>query len=72
MKKAIVIGATSEIGKGLAELLARDGYTVGITGRRAELLIDVKQRNPDITLLKRKNGSLISQSVGVRQQQLFG
>jgi len=38
MKKAIVIGATSGIGKGLAKLLADNNYRVGITKRRAELL----------------------------------
>jgi NADP-dependent 3-hydroxy acid dehydrogenase YdfG len=38
MKKAIVIGATSGIGEELAKLLADNGYKVGITGRRTELL----------------------------------
>jgi len=47
MKKAIVIGATSGIGKRLAEILAKDGYKVGITGRRTELLLDLQRQNPD-------------------------
>ncbi|MGL5913151.1 MAG: SDR family NAD(P)-dependent oxidoreductase [Bacteroidales bacterium] len=34
MKKAIVIGATSGIGKGLAQSLMGCGYKVGVTGRR--------------------------------------
>jgi short-subunit dehydrogenase len=34
MKKAIIIGATSGIGKELAKLLTENGYLVGITGRR--------------------------------------
>ena len=34
MKKVIIIGATSGIGKGLAERFLREGNTVGITGRR--------------------------------------
>ena len=38
MKKAIVIGATSGIGKELAKILSQDGYAVGITGRRTHLL----------------------------------
>lgn len=39
MKKAIVVGATSGIGRKLAEILADNGYMVGITGRRGELLM---------------------------------
>ena len=46
MKKAIVIGATSGIGRQLAILLADDGHTVGITGRREELLNELKETNP--------------------------
>ena len=38
MKKAIIIGATSGIGKGLSKLLVAEGFKVGITGRRTELL----------------------------------
>jgi len=47
MKKAIIIGATSGIGKGLAKLLVDRGYKVGITGRRTELLDDLKHENPN-------------------------
>jgi short-subunit dehydrogenase len=42
MKKAIVIGATSGIGKGLAKVLVENDYIVGITGRRTELLENLK------------------------------
>jgi short-subunit dehydrogenase len=47
MKKAIVVGATSGIGRELALLLMADGYRVGITGRRVELLETLKAKNPD-------------------------
>jgi short-subunit dehydrogenase len=52
MKKAIIIGATSGIGKGLAELLTENGYLVGITGRRTELLFQIKKENPSSYLIK--------------------
>jgi short-subunit dehydrogenase len=47
MKKAIVIGATSGIGKELAKVLADNNYLVGVTGRRTELLENLKREKPD-------------------------
>jgi short-subunit dehydrogenase len=47
MKKAIIIGATSGIGKGLAKLLADNNYKIGLTGRRVELLNELKNENPN-------------------------
>lgn len=44
-KNAIIIGATSGIGKALAELLIGNGYRVGITGRRSELLDEFAQKH---------------------------
>jgi short-subunit dehydrogenase len=52
MKKAIIIGATSGIGKGLAEVLVENGYIVGITGRRTELLEKLKSKNPNSYIIK--------------------
>ncbi|MDN3580458.1 SDR family NAD(P)-dependent oxidoreductase [Mucilaginibacter flavus] len=46
MKKAIVVGATSGIGRQLAILLADNNYHVGITGRRAELLAELQELKP--------------------------
>jgi short-subunit dehydrogenase len=42
MKKAIIIGATSGIGKSLTEKLVGEGYVVGITGRREEILQSIQ------------------------------
>src|SRR5665213_1128090 len=47
MKKAIIIGASSGIGKGLAKILAANNYVVGISGRRIELLEELKSQNPN-------------------------
>ena len=44
MKKAIIIGATSGIGKGLAKLLPDNNHKIGLTGRRVELLNELKTR----------------------------
>jgi short-subunit dehydrogenase len=52
MKKAIIIGATSGIGKELSELFAASNYKVGITGRRKELLLELSDENPDAYLTK--------------------
>jgi len=48
MKKAIVVGATSGIGRQLAVILSQNNYKVGITGRRLELLEELKATNPDV------------------------
>jgi short-subunit dehydrogenase len=45
--KVIIIGATSGIGRKIAELYAERGYKVGITGRRAELLVEIKNQFPE-------------------------
>ena len=47
MKTAVVIGASSGMGRELARLLVEDGYKVAITGRRRELLEELQSRNPE-------------------------
>lgn len=42
MKRAIIIGATSGIGKALTEILLQDGYMVWVTGRRERLLESIQ------------------------------
>ncbi|MCE5315932.1 MAG: SDR family NAD(P)-dependent oxidoreductase, partial [Parachlamydia sp.] len=52
MKKAIVIGASSGIGRELAKILAREGYEVGLAARRTALLSTLQQEIPSKTYLK--------------------
>jgi short-subunit dehydrogenase len=52
MKKAIIIGATSGIGQGLAKVLVENDYIVGITGRRTELLEKLKLKSPNKYFIK--------------------
>ena len=42
MKKAIIIGASSGIGRDLAKILVSHEYIVGVTGRRTELLTELQ------------------------------
>lgn len=52
-KKAIVIGATSGIGRELAKILSRNDYIVGLVGRRVELLSELQKEIPTKTYIKR-------------------
>jgi short-subunit dehydrogenase len=60
MKKAIIIGATSGIGKSLAELLLREGYEVGVTGRREELFQSIKTQGTSRIFFKKMDVQDIS------------
>lgn len=46
-RKAIVIGGTSGIGRAVAHEMASAGWTIGISGRRQELLDSFKAEHPD-------------------------
>ena len=52
MKKAIVMGATSGIGLEVARLLARQGYAVGIAGRRADRLAEAVNAEANIVVYR--------------------
>jgi len=43
MKKAVIIGATSGIGRALAQLMLKKGYIVGGCGRRSDVLQRMKE-----------------------------
>ncbi len=45
-KKILIIGASSGIGKRIAQLYVQKGYKVGITGRRIELLKEMQLQFP--------------------------
>jgi len=46
VKKVIIVGATSGIGRELARVFVAKGYQVGVAGRRSELLAEIKEENP--------------------------
>lgn len=47
MQKAIIIGASSGIGRELARVLHQNDYIVGLAGRRVELLSELQREIPD-------------------------
>lgn len=53
MKKVIIIGATSGIGKSLTKLYLRRGYDVGLVGRRIGLLEEFQKQYPNNTFIKK-------------------
>ena len=44
-KKAIVVGATSGIGKAVVAELSKLGWEIGIAGRRQGLLQEIQRKN---------------------------
>ena len=52
MKKVIIVGASSGIGKELAKLLVKNNYKVGVTGRKTKLLDELKKTNSNSFLIK--------------------
>ena len=52
MKKAIVIGSSSGVGRELAILLSKNGYRVGITGRRKKKLEEIQKTNTDAFIVQ--------------------
>src|SRR5215471_19717194 len=52
MKNAIIIGASSGIGRALAKVLASHGYSVGLAARRAELLRELASEIQTQTFVK--------------------
>ena len=52
MKKAIIIGASSGLGRGIALELLKRGYKIAITARREERLEAIKSSDSDMVIVK--------------------
>lgn len=57
MKKAVIIGASSGIGRELAKVLSRDGYEVGLAARRVNLLEELARELPTRGFVRRIDAS---------------
>jgi short-subunit dehydrogenase len=65
MKKAIVLGASSGIGREIALLLAAEGYSVGITGRRFEMLTELSSKNQEVFIPQQMDISFLEDTVNL-------
>lgn len=65
MKRAIIVGASSGIGKGLAKILAENNYKVGITGRKTKLLQEIRNTHPNSFLIKTFDATEIPLSIKI-------
>jgi short-subunit dehydrogenase len=65
MKKAIIIGATSGIGKALTEILLRNGYMVGLTGRREKTLQSIQSAHLGKVFINKMDVQDISSSASI-------
>jgi short-subunit dehydrogenase len=52
VKNAIIIGASSGIGRALAKVLAASGYSLGLASRRVDLLREVADENRTTSFVK--------------------
>ncbi len=64
MKKAIIIGASSGIGRELSKVLSRNGYMMGLAGRRTELLESLQKEIQHNSLIKNIDVSKQDEAMG--------
>ncbi len=62
MKRAIIIGASSGIGKELAKALWQAGYSVGLAGRRVDILTSLQQELSTSSFIKQMDVSQTSEA----------
>jgi len=67
MKTAVITGATSGIGRYLAFELSKRGYTLGLTGRRIELLESLQAELPGSSIIQKMDVTDVQAS----EQQLL-
>lgn len=53
MKYIVIVGATSGIGRGVAEIYARAGWRVGIAGRNEKVLKEIQDKYPSNVVAER-------------------
>ena len=68
MKKAVIIGATSGIGRELAKVLAKKNYITGLVGRRINLLTELQKEIPSKSYTKRIDVSKTGEAMALLEE----
>lgn len=69
-KRAIIIGASTGMGREIAKLLALDGYVVGLAARRIDLLREIQQDISTLTYIQQMDVSKPEEAL-VKLQELI-
>jgi short-subunit dehydrogenase len=67
-KNIIIIGASSGIGREIAKIFSCEGYTIGITARRLELLSELKKELPGASFIKRMDVAAPDEAMGILEE----
>jgi len=71
MKKAVIIGASSGIGKELSRVLAEEGYVLGLVARRVHLLEELAQSLPTQCYIRAIDVSAVPEAMRLLEELLF-
>lgn len=71
MKKAIVIGASSGIGKEVSKILSQNGYVIGLAGRRIELLTELQKEIQTSSYVKKIDVSKPTEAIDLIQELIL-
>lgn len=63
MKKAIIIGASSGIGSALAKILSENGFILGLTARREDLLNELQKNLKNRSFVKKMDITKVEASI---------
>lgn len=72
MQSAVIIGATSGIGRELARILSENNYVVGITGRRTHLLSELQNELPNKSFIKHIDVSIPDKAMSQLKELISG
>jgi short-subunit dehydrogenase len=72
MKKAIILGASSGIGKELAGVLSTEGYILGLAARRVHLMEQLARELPSECFVRKIDISCPREAMRILEELLAG